>query len=328
MPWMIVEEGEQYCVHKERADGSAGERVACHDTRAEAEAQMRALYASEEAPEKHYAVKATGQYTIGGYGARYTEPTDKDLQGDYFAPETDFWLKHYPQVPVLYNHGQDGALGKRVIGKAVPRRDEQGVWYEAQLEQRDEYEPLIMELVKAGALGYSTGSLSHLVERAPDGKLLSWPVAELTLTPTPAAGPYLTSVEAVRSAYKGAGMDYPSKSQGEEKMDGERQEGQEQDLTSDVVKSMIDDAVGSIEPPAGPDEAQIKQMIDAALEPYTKPQTKASPTRQPDEKADALKAFNVYLHTGKSVKALEEGTVGEGGYLVPEQYHPMSALVA
>lgn len=49
MPWKIVEERDQYCVHKENADGSVGILVdgGCHDTRADAEAHQAALYAAE-----------------------------------------------------------------------------------------------------------------------------------------------------------------------------------------------------------------------------------------------------------------------------------------
>ncbi len=296
MPYLIIEQNDEYCVYKESPDGlPVGETLGCHPTAEAAEAQRRALYASEDKS----ACKATliKDGVIGGYGVVFTGPQAKDLQGDYFTPETNLWLDHYPIVPLLYQHGQDRTIGKRVIGQARPRRDEKGVWYEAQLQQRDEYEMLIMELVKAGALGYSTGSLPHLVERAPDGKLLSWPVAEITLTPTPAAGPYLTSVSALRSVYKSAGIENQQIENQQIKDGGMTME--EQEL-----------------------ESKIKSMVDAALAPYLKPQSATPPASTPEEKkAAALKAFNAYLTTGAKTKALEEGEPGEGGYLVPEQYY-------
>ncbi len=236
-------------------------------------------------------VKLTAPGRIGGYGVAFTGPEEKDLQGDYFTPDTNLWLEHYPVVPVLYQHGQDRALGKRVIGQATPRQDARGVWYETQLALRDEYEDLILELVKAGVLGYSTGSLPHLVERAPDGKLLSWPVAELTLTPTPAAGPYLTSVAATRSAYKAAQIvNSQILAEGETTMD-------ENQVTLETVKG----------------------LIDATLAPYLQPQSQTPPAQAAPERA--RQAFNAYLHTGKASKAMEEGTPSEGGYLVPEQFY-------
>lgn len=282
-----------------------------------------------------YKVKAT-EGGVGGYGVVFTGPEEKDLQGEYFTPETNLWLEHYPVVPVLYHHGLDKTLGKRVIGKAIPRRDAKGVWYEAQLQLRDQYETLIMELVKTGALGYSTGSLPHLVERAPDGKLLSWPVAELTLTPTPAAGPYLTNVSAIRSVYKSAGIVNPQVETITQRGVTEMEEGL---VTAEAVKGMIAEALQSMPQSPAPDEEKIKGLIgdtvqaqvkaqvldeekikgliDAAIAPYLKPQSAAAPAKSKAE--SAVKAFDVYLRTG-ATKALEEGTVGEGGYLVPEQY--------
>jgi hypothetical protein len=43
MPYKIVNN----CVHKENSDGSTGKSMGCHSSKSEAEAQMRALYASE-----------------------------------------------------------------------------------------------------------------------------------------------------------------------------------------------------------------------------------------------------------------------------------------
>jgi HK97 family phage major capsid protein len=54
---------------------------------------------------------------------------------------------------------------------------------------RDEYERGLMELAAAGKLGWSSGAAGHLVEREQVGKswhIKSWPIAEASLTPTPA----------------------------------------------------------------------------------------------------------------------------------------------
>lgn len=45
MPYTILHQGEQWCVHKENADGTAGEQVSCHASETEAQAQLEALYA-------------------------------------------------------------------------------------------------------------------------------------------------------------------------------------------------------------------------------------------------------------------------------------------
>lgn len=48
MPWDIQHENDQYCIHKRHDDGTLGERVdgGCHATHEEAEAHLKALYAS------------------------------------------------------------------------------------------------------------------------------------------------------------------------------------------------------------------------------------------------------------------------------------------
>ena len=46
MPWKVFTEDGRFCVHKINPDGSMGTQVACHDTEAQAEAQVKALYAN------------------------------------------------------------------------------------------------------------------------------------------------------------------------------------------------------------------------------------------------------------------------------------------
>lgn len=47
MPYKVIKTDSEYCVHKENADGSVGEKVACHETKAMADDQVKALYANE-----------------------------------------------------------------------------------------------------------------------------------------------------------------------------------------------------------------------------------------------------------------------------------------
>ncbi len=47
MPYMKVKNGDQICVHKKMEDGSAGEKMGCHDSEAEADAQIAAIMAQE-----------------------------------------------------------------------------------------------------------------------------------------------------------------------------------------------------------------------------------------------------------------------------------------
>jgi HK97 family phage major capsid protein len=134
-------------------------------------------------------VKALGNGKIGGRLVRFSSEDDPDLEGEYFAPDTDFG-PHETSL-VFYHHGLDGTLKRRVLDDhAKLSRDEAGIWIEAQLELRDEYEKAIYQLVEAGKLGWSSGTAPHLVEYEPSGKAVKikkWPLGlDASLTPTPA----------------------------------------------------------------------------------------------------------------------------------------------
>lgn len=132
-------------------------------------------------------VKALGDGKVGGYLVRYSTPTDPDLTGDYFDASST--VVSPDALPVFYQHGFDKTLGKRVIGKGQTRRDDIGVWLEAQLDLRDEYEKAIYQMATEGKLGYSSGALAHMVEREQVGKsyhIKTWVIGEASLTPTPA----------------------------------------------------------------------------------------------------------------------------------------------
>ena len=133
-------------------------------------------------------VKALGNGKVGGYLVRFSTDTDPDLTGDFFSRETDFG--DHKSADVYYNHGLDETLKTRKIGKADLRADDVGIWAEAQLALRDEYEKQIYEMAKAGKLGWSSGTASHLMERKSVGKahlITRWPLGlDASLTPTPA----------------------------------------------------------------------------------------------------------------------------------------------
>ena len=124
---------------------------------------------------------------VGGYLVVWGNPGERDLQGEYFTPETELGLSWYPQRPVLYQHGLDGALKAAVIGSMDTLvKDETGVWAEAQLDLRQRWARAVQRLIEKGVLGWSSGSLAHLVEVADDGHIRRWPIVEGSLTPTPA----------------------------------------------------------------------------------------------------------------------------------------------
>lgn len=144
---------------------------------------------------------------IGGYLVIWGSPDQRDLQGEFFTPDTDLGLTWYPRRPVLYHHGLDGSLKAAVIGvidRLMP--DDTGLWAEAQLDMRQRYVRTVQRLIDKGALGWSSGSLPHLVEVADDGQIKRWPIVEGSLTPAPAE-PRRTDVHTLKSAYEALGLD-------------------------------------------------------------------------------------------------------------------------
>jgi phage head maturation protease len=122
-------------------------------------------------------------FTLGGYGIVFG---GKDLVGDHFDAGTDVWADRLVGVPILYEHGLREPA-RTILGKvARARMDDLGWWVEAEIRRNADYASGVLELAKAGALGWSTGAVSHLVEREASGRLKSWPVAELSCTPVPA----------------------------------------------------------------------------------------------------------------------------------------------
>lgn len=132
-------------------------------------------------------IKALGDGKIGGYLIRFSDENTPDLVGDFFNAKTQITIPD--TLPLLYNHGMDKTIKKRVIGKVTTKVDDVGVWADSQMDLRDEYEKAIYAMAESGKLGYSSGALSHLVDREPAGKsfhIKTWFVGEASLTPTPA----------------------------------------------------------------------------------------------------------------------------------------------
>lgn len=143
---------------------------------------------------------------VGGYLVVWGDPAQRDLQGEYFTPQTDLGLDWYPRRPVLYHHGLDEALGPVMIGQIEAMQpDSTGLWVEAQLDLRNEWARAVLELVERGVLAWSSGSLPHLVEVAADGQIVRWPVVEGSLTPTPAE-PRFTDAVTVKAAFEALGL--------------------------------------------------------------------------------------------------------------------------
>ena len=145
-------------------------------------------------------IKALGDGRIGGYLVTFGTPDTPDLEGDHFTKETDFGpLK---TSLVMYQHGLDAQLGHRVFdAEAKLKKDDVGIWIEAQLALRDAYEQFIYDQIEAKRMGWSSGTASHLVEAVPSGKgrwFKRWYLGlDASITPAPAE--YRNIAQAMKS---------------------------------------------------------------------------------------------------------------------------------
>lgn len=114
-------------------------------------------------------VKSLGGGKVGGYLVVYGDQNNTDLSRyrDFFAPDTDYGLDENGEGKsiVIYHHGLDETLDSRKLAVGTLKKDDVGVWIEAQLAMRDEYEMELEKLALAGKLGWSSGTASHLVKR-------------------------------------------------------------------------------------------------------------------------------------------------------------------
>jgi hypothetical protein len=221
---------------------------------------------------KHLKIAATadGGIVIEGYGVPFGGPIKgRDLHGQFFSKKTDFALDLIPdgQRPLLFQHGLDSSVDTAVIGRwGVKRIDDGGVWVRAQLDARSEYINEIKELVDSDALGFSSGTMGHLVKVAPKtGEILKWALVELSLTPNPAnPNAYIVrgnkSASAhVKSLFATKHGDHDQSEHGNWATGGGSDKGEDKDKT-------VHDAYARREHNAQEARAEAKQGIDKAYE--------------------------------------------------------------
>jgi len=316
-----------------------------------------AMTDTEQEPKHAVQVKAItdDHFTIAGYGVVYG---GRDLEGDTFAVDTDYMLDTVPEPVVLFDHAQEI---KSVLGRVTKiSQKEAGLWMEAQIRRATDYAEQVLELVKNGKLGYSTGSVAHLVERL-KGNIKRWPIYELSLTPTPAE-PRTLGVEYL----KGLGVVIPAEVDADAPTEGATLEGHRpesaagSDADADanaVTKSDTGERIMSDEKQAAKEVAKevqpeaptidmdaLKAELNMAAQDAVKNawETESASrggilTEAPAVKKetkmggdhDGTDSFMHWARTGSSNSytksnlkaALQEGTATEGGVLVPQGLH-------
>lgn len=277
-------------------------------------------------------VKALDGGKVAGYLVRFSTDKDPDLTGDFFTKDTDFG--EATRTPAYYHHGLDAKVGKRVLGSGTLSRDDVGVWVEAQLNLRDEYEKSIYEMAKAGKLGWSSGTASHLVERQPEGKanhITKWPLGlDASLTPTPAeprncAVP-LKSLISIPEASE-AGEDKPAtdaeiKSEPIEESKSVKGDNMDEKELQTKIDEAVKTAVAAI-------PQNTAGMLAEKKSPAVTKNAKESPSfakaliawAQGDNPRGFSTKSEMTLFPEAIKGAWEGGTDNEGGYAVPDDFY-------
>lgn len=133
------------------------------------------------------AIKFAEGGTLEGIAVPFGGPARRDRHGEYFDAESDLALDWYPDRPVLLHHGVSQA-GPTVVGRvtAIEKRPE-GWWVRCQLDKAGKWFGEIVDMLGKGLLSFSSGTMAHLMRVAPGGRIESFPLCELSLTPSPAS---------------------------------------------------------------------------------------------------------------------------------------------
>ena len=261
-------------------------------------------------------IKSLDNGKVGGYLVMFG---GEDLQGDFFTKSTDFGTA--TKTDVWFNHrqpletkGGDLLTIKQKIGDGEITIDDTGVFLEAVLYNREQYDQML------DSLGWSSGTAAHLVERKSSGEITHWPLGlDASLTPIPA--------EPRTRAVSLKSLTIPEPQPGGEPGAMDENINTNEQLTEENTQIMTDELknVENQPAPEAIDYGKIGAMLNDAIEAKfnepaeQKPAAKAVNVIVKDEMSYA-DAFKSYLHTKPAAKALEAGTTTEGGYIVPEDW--------
>jgi hypothetical protein len=143
------------------------------------------------------AIKSVGGGKVEGLLCRYSTPMATDVERDFFNKTSDFGVKDGQELPVLWHHNLDPEK-RGVIGKGIVQHTDAGLWFQSWLNQRDEYERLILKMIEMGKAGYSGGA-SAIARLASVGKsrlITTFHLVEGSITPVPADPGNLVSIKA------------------------------------------------------------------------------------------------------------------------------------
>lgn len=122
----------------------------------------------------------------------FGDPETKDLGGDYFLRDCDFGDKKVKRVKAFYDHALNtesnpyAKADQQLIGTAeLVKVDDDGRWFEFEIEKANYYHDGILALHEKNMLGASTQAFLGGVDRKDDGGLTRWWESEVSLTVCP-----------------------------------------------------------------------------------------------------------------------------------------------
>jgi hypothetical protein len=111
----------------------------------------------------------------------------RDLDGEFFSEKTDIKEDWFDRRPLVWHHNLDKTIDDPVLGTADDlERTREGWWTTVWLDRSNQYWAAVNELLAAGKIYGSSGSLPNFVKTDKrTGEILVWPYIEQTFTPTP-----------------------------------------------------------------------------------------------------------------------------------------------
>jgi HK97 family phage major capsid protein len=275
-------------------------------------------------------------HTVGGYLIRFTDETQPDLTGEFFHKETDFDMEFPNTSKTWFNHclPVKDLVITRSFKAAELTVDEIGVFAKGLLDERDEYEKMILEFIDAKKIGWSSGTAGHLIKRTPlkngINRIDRWPLGlDASYTHTPAEPrngvlPIKSLIEPQVKAAPGA------VNEGQSKVKQSR--GETMELTQEELQKIVNDASSA---------AATKAVEALANEPAIKSGGVAVVEDEADRAArlNPFKTFGDFIqkvvgasygqvdkrlfqlrYNEKAATGLNEAIPSQGGYLVHPQF--------
>jgi len=280
------------------------------------------------------AIPSGNSWTLEILGVPYGGPFGgKDAQGEYFTPQTDLWLERIPKRPVIYYHGlAERDRAPEIIGEELgwERRDD-GVWFRVLLDKTSQLARRVWEAAQKGMARASSGAIAHLARVADGGRIVVWPVAELSLLDSRVhapANPYAVALPEVKAAWSAAGLEtvlledfkFQISDFKLNKTEGNKESNMEEQTIRNIIRQELNSAINEAGEETGPQAMFLTGQAPAIIRERGEAPLSANGTPF----VDAIKAlrqgrFDV-VSFQLAGKALSEGTNSAGGYLVPVEY--------